>query len=48
MNGEQLRLACDTFWFDASKARAQLGLTARPFEDTVQRTYGWYKSNGFI
>ncbi|MCX6017139.1 MAG: NAD-dependent epimerase/dehydratase family protein, partial [Chloroflexi bacterium] len=48
MNGEQLRLSCDTFWFDPSKARAQLGLTARPFEETAQRTYDWYKANGFI
>jgi dihydroflavonol-4-reductase len=48
MNGEQLRLACDTFWFDPSKARTQLGLTTRPFEETVQRTYDWYKASGFI
>jgi dihydroflavonol-4-reductase len=48
MNGEQLRLACDTFWFDAGKARAQLGLGTRPFEDTVRRTHEWYKANGFI
>jgi len=48
MNGEQLRLACDTFWFDAGKARAELGLGARPFEDTVRRTHEWYKSNGYL
>ncbi len=47
MSGEQLRLACDTFWFDAAKARAQLGLVTRPFEDTARRTYEWYKDNGF-
>ncbi len=48
LNGEQLRLACDTFWFDASKARRELGLTPRPFAETVQRTYRWYRDNGFI
>jgi dihydroflavonol-4-reductase len=45
MSGEQLRLACETFWFDADKARAELGLHTRPFADTARRTYEWYKGN---
>ena len=48
ISGEQMRLACDTFWFDAAKARMHLGLRTRPFEDTVQRTYAWYRGNGYL
>lgn len=48
ISGEQMRLACDTFWFDAAKARAQLGLRTRPFEDTVRRTFDWYRGNGYL
>jgi dihydroflavonol-4-reductase len=48
MSGEQLRLACDTFWFDASKARRELGLTTRPFEETARRTHEWYRQNGYV
>ncbi len=48
ISGEQMRLACDTFWFDAAKARVQLGLRTRPFEDTVQRTFEWYRGNGYL
>lgn len=48
LNGEQLRLACDTFWFDAAKARTHLGLRTRPFEETVHRTWTWYRGNGYI
>jgi dihydroflavonol-4-reductase len=48
MSGEQLRLTCDTFWFDASKARRELGLTTRPFEETARRAFEWYRQNGII
>jgi dihydroflavonol-4-reductase len=48
VNGEQVRFSADTFWFDASKAQRELGLTARPFQETVQRTYEWYQAHGFL
>lgn len=48
VNGEQVRFSADTFWFDASKARSELGLTTMPFIDSARRTYEWYKANGFI
>jgi dihydroflavonol-4-reductase len=48
LNGEQLRFSAETFWFDSSKARRELGLTMRPFEETARRTYEWYKANGYF
>jgi dihydroflavonol-4-reductase len=48
LSGEQLRLACETFWFDSSKARKELSLTTRPFHETAQRTFEWYVNNGYI
>jgi dihydroflavonol-4-reductase len=48
VNGEQLRLACETFWFDAGKAKRELGLTPRPFEETVERTARWYRDRGYL
>ena len=47
-NGEQLRLACDTFWFDSAKARRELGLRTRPMTETVERAAGWYRGNGYF
>jgi dihydroflavonol-4-reductase len=48
VNGEQVRFSADTFWFDAGKARRDLGLNPMPFNDSARRTYEWYKVNGFI
>jgi dihydroflavonol-4-reductase len=48
LNGEQVRFSADTFWFDASKAKRELGLNPMPFIDAARRTYEWYKTNGFI
>ena len=48
VSDEQVRFAAETFWFDASKARRELGLTAQPIVETVRRTYAWYVENGYI
>jgi dihydroflavonol-4-reductase len=48
VDGQQLRLSTETFWFDSAKARKELGFTSRPFVETVQRTYEWYKANGYL
>ena len=48
IDGQQLRLSAETFWFDSTRARTELGFTSRPFVETVQRTYEWYKANGYI
>jgi len=48
INGEQTRFSAETFWFDASKARHELGLTPASVNDAVRRTYAWYVTHGFI
>jgi dihydroflavonol-4-reductase len=48
VSDEQVRFAAETFWFDASKARHELGLTTRPIVETLQRTHAWYVENGYI
>ncbi len=48
VNGEQTRFSAETFWFDASKARRELGLDPKPFTQTARRTYEWYKANGYL
>ena len=48
LNGDQVRFSADTFWFDAGKARRELGLNPMPFIDSARRTYEWYKASGFI
>ncbi|MCL4506918.1 MAG: NAD-dependent epimerase/dehydratase family protein [Chloroflexi bacterium] len=40
-NGDQMRLSAETMWFDSSKARAELGLVARPYRQAAQRAYDW-------
>jgi dihydroflavonol-4-reductase len=48
VDGQQLRLSTETFWFYSDKAREALGFSHRPFVETVQRTYEWYKANGYL
>lgn len=47
-NGEQARFAAETFWFDSTKARRELGLTTRSFAESAQRAYDWYRQNGYL
>jgi dihydroflavonol-4-reductase len=47
-NGDQLRFSAETLWFDSSKARRELGLTTRPYREAAQRTYDWYRANGYL
>lgn len=48
VDGQQMRFSTQTFWFNSDKARAELGLKTRPFAETVQRAYAWYKANGYL
>ena len=48
VSSEQVRFAAETFWFDASKARCELGLTPRPVREAIQRTYDWYVAHGYL
>ena len=47
-NGDQLRFAAETLWFDSTKARRELGLATRPYREAAQRAYDWYKTKGYI
>ncbi len=46
-NGDQMRLAAETMWFDSGKAHAELGFVARPYREAAQRAYDWYRQNGY-
>jgi dihydroflavonol-4-reductase len=48
LNGDQLRLSGEFIYFDSSKAVRELGLPQTPFRQTVERTYEWYKSHGYL
>ncbi len=48
ISGGQLKMSADTVFFDASKARRELGLETRPLRETVRDTWAWYKEAGFL
>jgi dihydroflavonol-4-reductase len=48
MNGDQMRLSTEMVYFDAGKAIRELGLPQTPFRETVERTYQWYKTHGYV
>jgi dihydroflavonol-4-reductase len=48
VNGEQIRFSAETFWANSAKARAELNFTTRPFAETVQRTFAWYRDNNYL
>ncbi|GIV84551.1 MAG: dihydroflavonol 4-reductase [Candidatus Roseilinea sp.] len=48
VSSEQVRFAVETFWFDPSKARRELGLATRPVAETVARTHRWYVAHGYL
>ncbi len=47
-NGDQMRFTAETLWFDSAKARRELGLSTRPYRETAQRAFEWYKMKGYI
>jgi len=48
LNGDQLRMSGEFIYFDAGKAARELSLPQTPFRQTVERTYQWYKSHGYL
>jgi dihydroflavonol-4-reductase len=48
LDGAQVRLAGEFMYYDNSKAIRELGLTTRPFEQSLRDTYAWYRSNGYL
>jgi dihydroflavonol-4-reductase len=47
-NGDQLRLSDEFIYFDSGKAVRELGLSQTPFRETVEQTYQWYKTHGYL
>ncbi len=48
MDGSQMILGTEYFFFDNSKARRELGLPHTPIEKAMEETYLWYKEQGYI
>ncbi|MCZ7542613.1 MAG: NAD-dependent epimerase/dehydratase family protein [Anaerolineae bacterium] len=48
MDANQLRLSARFLYFDAGKARRELGLVGRPLEETVRDTWAWYRQEGIV
>jgi len=49
VNGNQVRLTKHLLFFDGSKARRELGLgSPTPFQTLIERTFRWYRDNGYL
>ena len=44
MNGGQLRMSTERWWYDSTRARAALGFTTRPALETLARTWAWLRA----
>ncbi len=48
LDGSQMILGTEYFFFDNSKARRELGLPHTPIIQAMQETYEWYEEQGYI
>lgn len=49
LDGNQLRLSAHYLWYDISRARDELGFTARlGFETAGRESYDWYRQQGVV
>jgi dihydroflavonol-4-reductase len=48
VSGEQIRLSGEEFYFDAGKARRELGFKPTPFREAVRKAFEWYKEQGLL
>jgi dihydroflavonol-4-reductase len=49
VDGNQIRLLKHILFFDGSKAQRELGLgPPTPFQASVERTFQWYRANGYL
>jgi dihydroflavonol-4-reductase len=48
MDANQVRMSGATIYADCRKATNELKLPQTPFRTTVQRTYDWYNSHGYL
>lgn len=47
-DGDQVRISRLKLYVDGSKAKREFQINPRPFRQTVQDTYDWYRANGYI
>lgn len=48
LDQNQVKMLGETVYADVSKAKRELNLPQTPFRKSVQRTYNWYKENGYL
>jgi dihydroflavonol-4-reductase len=48
MDDNQVWMSARFIYADGSKARRAFDLRSAPFEETVRRTYAWYRSGGYL
>lgn len=48
LDANQVRMSGATIYADGRKAEKDLNLPQTPFKTTVQRTYDWYNSHGYL
>ncbi|MFZ0545965.1 MAG: SDR family oxidoreductase [Candidatus Promineifilaceae bacterium] len=48
MDANQVRMSGATIYADIRKAKEDLNLPQTPFKTTVQQTYDWYNSHGYL
>jgi len=48
ISGDQVRISTETWWYDNTKARTELGLHPRPWREACERAWEWYRSRGYV
>jgi len=48
LDSNQVRVVGLFIYVDGKKAKDAFGLRTTPFRTVVERTYHWYKDNGYI
>lgn len=41
-------IGCEDFYYDPSKARAELAMPSTPLEDAVSESFSWLRDNGYL
>lgn len=48
ISGDQIRISTETWWYDNTKARTELGLNPRPWREACERAWAWYQQHGIV
>lgn len=48
ISGDQIRISTETWWYDNTRARTELGLNPRPWREACERAWAWYGRNGIV